>query len=303
MKPALSPTTTGSLPSRWARRLDVVDDRVLGHDGADDLDELQHRCGVEEVQAHDPARVVRRDRDLGHRQAGGVGGEDRVGADDGVELAEDLALEVQVLGHGLDHQVTVGQVLQCRREVDVRVQGGLVLRGELAPADRAVGRVLQHAAAVLERPFAGLDRGDVEPVAREHLDDARAHRAEPDHADLAELTPHRVPLPHASPTRCRGSACHDRRVLLGLVLSLGAALLFGVATVWQAIGVRRRAEVADRAGVRRPRTPRRGCSAWSPTAGTSRDRPWTSSAPSRRRWPCSTCRSSWSSRASPPRSR
>ncbi len=37
-------------------------------------------------------------------------------------------------------------------------------------------------------------------------------------------------------------------MLLGLVLSLGAALLFGVATVWQAIGVRRRAEVADRAG-------------------------------------------------------
>jgi hypothetical protein len=37
-------------------------------------------------------------------------------------------------------------------------------------------------------------------------------------------------------------------VLLGLVLSLGAAVLFGVATIWQAIGVRRRAELAGRVG-------------------------------------------------------
>lgn len=43
-------------------------------------------------------------------------------------------------------------------------------------------------------------------------------------------------------------ACHDRPVILGLALSLGAALLFGVATIWQAIGVRRRAAVATSHG-------------------------------------------------------
>jgi drug/metabolite transporter (DMT)-like permease len=37
-------------------------------------------------------------------------------------------------------------------------------------------------------------------------------------------------------------------VILGLVLSLGAAVLFGVATIWQAIGVRRRAAVVAGAG-------------------------------------------------------
>jgi hypothetical protein len=37
-------------------------------------------------------------------------------------------------------------------------------------------------------------------------------------------------------------------VVTGLVLSLGAAVLFGVATIWQAIGVRRRAAVVAGAG-------------------------------------------------------
>jgi drug/metabolite transporter (DMT)-like permease len=39
-------------------------------------------------------------------------------------------------------------------------------------------------------------------------------------------------------------------VVLGLVLSLGAALLFGLATIWQAIGVRRRAAAAAASGGR-----------------------------------------------------
>jgi hypothetical protein len=45
-----------------------------------------------------------------------------------------------------------------------------------------------------------------------------------------------------------GSHCDDRLVILGLVLSLGSAGLFGVATIWQAIGVRRREAAAANAG-------------------------------------------------------
>jgi drug/metabolite transporter (DMT)-like permease len=46
----------------------------------------------------------------------------------------------------------------------------------------------------------------------------------------------------------RGSHCHDRQVILGLVLSLGSAVLFGVASVWQAIGVRRRESATATSG-------------------------------------------------------
>ena len=55
MKPALSPQTTGVLSSERARG-DVVEDVGLGHHGADDLDEVLHRGGVEEVQADDLGR-------------------------------------------------------------------------------------------------------------------------------------------------------------------------------------------------------------------------------------------------------
>ena len=115
MNPALSPTMTGFLPSRIGERLDVLEDLVLGDDGADHLDELQHRRRVEEVHADDPLGVAGGDRDLGDRQRRGVGREDRVGADDRVELAEDVLLEVEVLGHRLDDELAVGELVEARR--------------------------------------------------------------------------------------------------------------------------------------------------------------------------------------------
>jgi len=45
-----------------------------------------------------------------------------------------------------------------------------------------------------------------------------------------------------------GSHCHDQVVVLALVLALGSSLLFGVATVWQAISVRRREAVTADSG-------------------------------------------------------
>lgn len=103
MKPALSPTTTGFYNGS-GERLDVLEDVVGGDDGADDLDELLHRGGVEEVHADDALGVLRRDGDLGDRQGRGVRREDRVGGDHLVDLAEQFLLEVQVLRHGLDDE-------------------------------------------------------------------------------------------------------------------------------------------------------------------------------------------------------
>jgi hypothetical protein len=57
------------------------------------------------VHADDALGVLGRDGDLGDRQRRGVRREDRVGGDDLVEPAEDLLLEVQVLGHGLDDEL------------------------------------------------------------------------------------------------------------------------------------------------------------------------------------------------------
>ena len=63
----------------------------LGDDGADDLDELHHRRGVEEVHPDDLARSVGGDRDLGDGQDRGVGRQDGVGPADLVQLRRRLA--------------------------------------------------------------------------------------------------------------------------------------------------------------------------------------------------------------------
>ena len=49
----------GLLPEALGEGLDVLEHLVLGDDGAHDLDELQHRGGVEEVHADDALGVAR----------------------------------------------------------------------------------------------------------------------------------------------------------------------------------------------------------------------------------------------------
>ncbi|GMA88646.1 hypothetical protein GCM10025868_38960 [Angustibacter aerolatus] len=90
------------------------DRRVVRHDGAHHLDQPLHGSGVEEVQAHDPAGVRGGGGDLGDRQAAGVGGQHRVGAHDVVEAPEHRALQVEPLGHRLDHQVAPRQARRGR---------------------------------------------------------------------------------------------------------------------------------------------------------------------------------------------
>jgi hypothetical protein len=171
-------------------RLDVLEDVVGGDDGADDLDELLHRGGVEEVHADDALGVLRRDGDLGDRQGRGVRREDRVGGDHLVDLAEQFLLEVQVLRHGLDDELAGGEVPEVARERDPRVQRVVLLLRHLAAGQRAPGAPPENGLAVLDGRAVDLDRDDVDPVAGEHLHDPRTHRPEPDHTNSGEVTRH-----------------------------------------------------------------------------------------------------------------
>ena len=90
---------------RQARRHVRVRRRPL-----DDLHQPHQRHRVEEVHAGDPARQAAGARDRGDRQRRGVGGEDRVLGDDGLQVAEDLAFDLQLLHHSLDDGIAVGEV-------------------------------------------------------------------------------------------------------------------------------------------------------------------------------------------------
>ena len=61
-----------------------------------------------------------------------------------------------------------------------------LLLGQLAARDRAPGGVGEVALGALEARVVVLDADDVDPGAREHLGDARSHRAQSDDTDPAE---------------------------------------------------------------------------------------------------------------------
>ena len=84
----------------------------------DHLDQRHHRGRVEEMEADDLVGPQGRFADLGDRERGGVGGEDRVAGGGGVELAEDGLLDLHLLRHRLDDEVDVAEVpdsWSCRR--------------------------------------------------------------------------------------------------------------------------------------------------------------------------------------------
>ena len=97
---------------------DVGEHGRVGDDGLDDLDEVLDRRGVEEVHADDAAGKAVGGGDLGDRERRGVGGQDRVGPHDVVEVAEDRLLDLERLDDRLDHEVGVGEVLHAGREGD-----------------------------------------------------------------------------------------------------------------------------------------------------------------------------------------
>ena len=125
--------------------------RLLGGLVAGDhLHQAHQRRRVEEVHAADALGPLHPGGDRGHRERGGVGGQDRLGSADAGELREQLALQLQVLGSSLDHQLAAGQVLQPRRCAKAGRCGlGLGLR---PPA--AVGSLHQRRAKPSARPRA-----------------------------------------------------------------------------------------------------------------------------------------------------
>ena len=93
------------------------------------------------MQSDDALRRRRRDSQFHDRNGGGVRGEHRVRIrDHRVELGEDLGLDLLVLRHCLDHELTVGEVAEIAGEA--QPPGGLLTfaLGDLAAAHAAVQR-------------------------------------------------------------------------------------------------------------------------------------------------------------------
>ena len=116
MKPGVSLQRTGVWPKRLRERGERVARPRLGEHAVDHFDDLHHRHRVEEVVAGDAARPLAGRGHRGHRQRGGIGGEDAVG---GHRLfparRKELALGREVLDDRLDHHVAGREAFHATR--------------------------------------------------------------------------------------------------------------------------------------------------------------------------------------------
>ncbi len=177
------------------RRLaDLLDDVVgLGQRDVggllalDDLDQRHLVDGAEEVQADEVLRAVDAGGELGDRQRGGVGAEQRVGVHVLGDLGEHLVLERGVLEDGLDDEVAAGEVGRVGGGGDAAEQLGLLLLGGAALGDRLVEQGLAVGLALLG--VGGLDvlEDDVHAGLGAHVGDAGAHHPGAEDADLGGL--------------------------------------------------------------------------------------------------------------------
>ena len=115
MKPGVDLACTGVLPQAAAMANTASATRV-GRRTAHHLDQRHGRHRVEEVHADEPLRAAQGAGDRGDGQRRGVGGQDRIGSDHGLQLAEQAPLDGEILDDGLDHEsagAKVGEVPQA----------------------------------------------------------------------------------------------------------------------------------------------------------------------------------------------
>jgi hypothetical protein len=120
-------------PTRPRNRL------FTGQQARHELDERQDRHRVEEVHAHDLLGAPRRDRELHHRDRGGVGRLHGVRIlHDLVQPAEQVHLGGLVLHDRLDHKLAVGEFVEVGRGADPpqRLLGVVDLSSVLGTAQR-----------------------------------------------------------------------------------------------------------------------------------------------------------------------
>ena len=160
MKPERSLVSIGRLPSRSMNRL-RAGDRLLARVERDDhLDERHHRHRREEVQPEHARGIADRLGELGDRDRGRVGGDDRPVRDHAVDRLHDRELEPLVLGHRLDDQVGLGDRLEVGGQLDPLARRPRLGVVELAAAHGPGQRGLD--------PLAGATHRSLVDVAHDH---------------------------------------------------------------------------------------------------------------------------------------
>ncbi len=203
------------LPDLLRQRHDGREHVVGGLRAADDLEQLHHVRGREEVHAEHVARPRDARGDLVDVEVGGVGGEDRAGFGDPVELAEDLLLDVHALIDRLDDQVAVGQLGEIERRLEQPHRALDLARRDAAARGARLVVLAHRGGAAVERLLRHLDDRHRHARREEVHRDAAAHRPRTDHADAVDRAQRDI-LGNAVDLRCLALGEEDVALRRGL---------------------------------------------------------------------------------------
>ena len=175
------------IASASARVVAMVSSEVSGR-----VNHLAHAHGghgVGEVHADELrfARLGDIAGDIFDGETRGVGGEDRASVRHAVELLEDLLLEFEAFGNGLDDEVAAGEPGEVGREGCAGHRRGGIIELELAELDGALDPPLaiEHGiASGVDRLVVDVADHDLVAGDDETLGDAAAHDSSAEDADL-----------------------------------------------------------------------------------------------------------------------
>ena len=127
-----------------------------------------------------------RGRQLGDREARGVRGQQRLRLARPIQLCEQLLLEAQALGRGLDHQVAVREILEPHGSLEIRERLLHVGGHELPFVHAALQELADRAHALFEERLRDLAHHGRESRLGAHMRDAAAHEPTAHNAHFAD---------------------------------------------------------------------------------------------------------------------
>ena len=164
---------------------DLLDRRICsiaGRDAADHLDEFHQRNRIEKVHSDHFVRPFRNGGDLRDRDRRSVARKDRVRPADGIELLEDLLLDIEILCRGLNDQRTFFKAVKLGSCSDPAENLRLLLLGHRFLLDKAIEALRDIRKAALNELDLHVAHYDIKS-GRCRLCDAVSHCSGADHAD------------------------------------------------------------------------------------------------------------------------
>jgi NADPH-dependent F420 reductase len=138
------------------------------------------------VQADHALRALGHRREVDHGDGRGVRGQQGAVADGGVEPSPGVELDLERLGHGLDHEVAVREVLVRGGAADALAGGAGLVVGEPAALHGAVELRLDGLEPAPQGALVDLAEHDLEAGLGADLRDAAAHLPRPEHPDALD---------------------------------------------------------------------------------------------------------------------